>query len=71
MKSVIKSNALKFISALDHIRWNETKENYSELNLYKTDISDEDKILSHWITYLLYGINFIYQISTNLSTNMI
>lgn len=52
MESVIKSKALKFISALHHIRWNETKENYNELNLYKNDISNEDKILAHWITYI-------------------
>ncbi len=47
-----KDKAKIFVSALNNIRWNSTKDSYSELNLYDTNVSAEDKILAHWITYI-------------------
>ena len=52
MKDLVKKQALEFISGLDYMRWNGETENYSELNLYDSNITEEDKILSHWISYI-------------------
>ena len=41
----------KIISFYDKVRWNSIS-NYNLINFYKTDLSDDTKLLTHWLCYI-------------------
>jgi len=46
------SSILEIFSILDNIRWNE-ESNYNLINYFKDDLTDDEKILTHWLCYIM------------------